>query len=154
MAGETEERGFKIVDRRREGRDEDEAAEVKSEEMPAQQEQEPVADSIGTSEEGSGERPDPAKGPSGGAQAAFDSDQGFAQFLLSLATSVYMHLGLVPAPDGEKVEKNLPLAKQSIDILGMLATKTQGNRTKEEDALMTQILSELRMRYVEATKTS
>jgi hypothetical protein len=40
------------------------------------------------------------------------------------------------------------LAKQTIDILGILREKTAGNLTKEEESLLTNLLYDLRMRYV------
>ncbi len=76
----------------------------------------------------------------------------FATFTLSLAHSARMHLGEEPHPETNKVEKNLPLAKQNIDILGMLEEKTKGNLTGDEERLLAQVLFDLRMRYVERTK--
>jgi len=77
----------------------------------------------------------------------------FSTFILSLASSVQMSLGLIPHPSTQKPERNLVNAKQTIDILGMLETKTRGNLSTEEDRLMKQILFELRMRYVEISKS-
>jgi hypothetical protein len=48
----------------------------------------------------------------------------------------------------------LPLAKQTIDLLGLLEEKTRGNLTGEEERLMTQILFDLRMRFVEKSKST
>ena len=47
---------------------------------------------------------------------------------------------------------NLAAAQQIIDILSLLEEKTRGNLTAEERQLLEQLLYELRMRYVEATK--
>jgi hypothetical protein len=76
----------------------------------------------------------------------------FATFILSLSHSALMHLGEVPHPDTEKVERDLPLAKQNIDLLGLLEEKTKGNLTGDEERLLHQVLFDLRMRYVELTK--
>lgn len=73
----------------------------------------------------------------------------FTTFCLSLASSALMHLGLEPYPDSNAVEKNLPLAKQTIDILQMLEEKTRGNLTADETKLLQTLLYDLRMRYVE-----
>lgn len=73
----------------------------------------------------------------------------FSTFLLSLASSVQISLGLIPHPVSRKPEINLISAKQTIDILGMLADKTKGNLSQEEDHLIKQILYELRMIYVD-----
>ena len=63
-----------------------------------------------------------------------------------------MHLGEAPNPDTGKVEQDLPLARQTIDLVGMLEEKTKGNLTGDEERLITQILFDLRMRYVERSK--
>ena len=76
----------------------------------------------------------------------------FATFVLSLSHSALMHLGEAPHPDTNKVEANLPLAKQNIDLLGLLDDKTKGNLTGDEERLLAQVLFDLRMRYVERSK--
>ncbi len=43
------------------------------------------------------------------------------------------HIGEIPNPETGKTEKNLPLAKQSIDIIEMLKEKTKGNLDPEEE---------------------
>lgn len=73
----------------------------------------------------------------------------FVTFILSLASSVQVHMGLMPNPGTGKQEKNLTLAKQTIDILGVLQEKTKGNLSPEEDKLLEGILYELRLKYVE-----
>lgn len=74
----------------------------------------------------------------------------FATFIYSLSTSALVHLGEIPEPITEKMDKNLPLAKQTIDILGILQEKTTGNLTQEEENLLNNFLYDLRMRYVKA----
>jgi DNA-nicking Smr family endonuclease len=74
----------------------------------------------------------------------------FSAFVYSLSTSALVHLGEIPEPVTEKMDKNLPLAKQTIDILGMLQEKTKGNLTSEEENLLNSFLYDLRMRYVKA----
>jgi hypothetical protein len=76
----------------------------------------------------------------------------FGTFVMSLATSVLVHLGEVAHPDSATSEANLPLAKQTIDILGMLREKTRGNLTNEEAQLIEQLLYDLRMKYVARNK--
>jgi len=76
----------------------------------------------------------------------------FATFILSLSHSALMHLGEAPDPDGNKVATNLPLAKQNIDLLGLMEEKTKGNLTGDEERLLAQVLFDLRMRYVERSK--
>ncbi len=77
----------------------------------------------------------------------------FTTFVLSLSHSALMHLGEAPDPDtGGVVQKNLPLARQTIDLIAMLEEKTKGNLTGDEERLLAQILFDLRMRYVEKSK--
>ena len=77
----------------------------------------------------------------------------FASFCLSLATSALYHLGLVADPEtGQPSEPNFPVARQTIDTLVLLQEKTRGNLTDEEQGLLTNLLTELRMRFVEASK--
>ena len=75
----------------------------------------------------------------------------FSNFVLSLAATAMVQLGLVPDPEtGETVEINLPIAQHTIDTLVMLREKTQGNLDDEEEKLLDSMLYELRMRFVEA----
>lgn len=79
----------------------------------------------------------------------------FSTFILSLSHSAFMYLGdATTTPDGAAGGRNLVMARQTIDILGLLADKTRGNLSGEEERLLEQILYELRMRYVEASKES
>ena len=72
----------------------------------------------------------------------------FTNFVLSLSTSALFHFGDFPDPEGGKTEKNLPAAKQTIDILDMLNEKTKGNLDENEKNLIQGALYELKMRYV------
>lgn len=76
----------------------------------------------------------------------------FSSFVLSLSSSALLHFGQIPDPISKKKERNLPLAKQTIDILGILKEKTKGNLTKDEEQLISNLLYDLRMRYVEESK--
>ncbi len=76
----------------------------------------------------------------------------FTTFVVSLSSSVLIHLGLAPDPMSGEQKKELGLAKQTVDILGMIQEKTRGNLTQEEKQLMDGILYDLRMRYVEEAK--
>ncbi len=77
----------------------------------------------------------------------------FAAIVLSFASSALFHLGLVANPEtGEPGEKSLPLAQHSIDLLELLQTKTRGNLSAEEADLLTNLLTELRVRYVESSR--
>jgi hypothetical protein len=76
----------------------------------------------------------------------------FSTFVIGLSTQALMHLGEIANPLSGKVETDVPVAKQMIDILGMLKDKTRGNLNSSEDRLMDDILFDLRMKYVEAVK--
>ena len=79
----------------------------------------------------------------------------FYTFVLSLGSSVLIHLGDAPHPEtGKPAERNLALAQQSIEILAMLQQKTRGNLSPEEDKLLDQLLMDLKLRYVEASRRS
>lgn len=72
----------------------------------------------------------------------------FATFVFSLNSSALVHLGYLDEPGSGKKSKNMPIAKQTIDILGMLEEKTRGNLTQEEDTMLRHILYDLRLLYV------
>ena len=76
----------------------------------------------------------------------------FTNFIFSLSTSALIQLGEIEDPFTQKQVKNLPLAKQTIDLIGMLKEKTKGNLTPEEERLIDYVLYDLRMRYVKATE--
>jgi hypothetical protein len=76
----------------------------------------------------------------------------FSTFIISLSTQALMHLGEIADPQSGKTSREIPVAKQLIDIIGMLKEKTKGNLDGGEDQLVENILYDLRMRYVEAVK--
>jgi hypothetical protein len=72
----------------------------------------------------------------------------FPTFILSLNASALMHLGAIEDPESGRPSKNLPMAKQTIDILSMLEEKTRGNLTNEEENMLKNILYDLRIAFV------
>ena len=76
----------------------------------------------------------------------------FATFIISLSSSSLFHLGDIPDPATNQTQRNLPLAKQTIDILGLLKEKTVGNLERDETQLLENMLYDLRMRYVAELK--
>jgi hypothetical protein len=72
----------------------------------------------------------------------------FTNFVLSLSTSAMFHFGDFPDHEGGTPQKNLPAAKQTIDILDMLNEKTKGNLNDQENNLIQGVLYELKLRYV------
>ena len=73
----------------------------------------------------------------------------FYTFVLSLGSSAFVHLGDAPHPETGAAQVSLELAKQTIDILGMLQTKTKGNLTAEEERFLDNLLLDLRLRFVQ-----
>lgn len=77
----------------------------------------------------------------------------FATFVMGLTTQALMHLGEI-ADHGQPSARDLPAAKQMIDLLGILREKTRGNLDPDEDQLLASMLYDLRMRYVEVARQS
>ncbi len=73
----------------------------------------------------------------------------------SLVQSVYMQavlqLGGGTQP-GEQPQVDILGARQSIDMLGILAQKTEGNLTRSEETLLSSALFELRLAFLEMTQ--
>ena len=76
----------------------------------------------------------------------------FGTFVLSMSSSALVHLGEVPEPESGQIMENVLAAKQTIDILCMLESKTKGNLTAQEALLLRDMLFELRMKYVQKAK--
>jgi hypothetical protein len=76
----------------------------------------------------------------------------FTTFVLSMSTACMAQLGEVEGPDGSGVD--LPMARQTIEILEMLETKTQGNLSGEEERILSQVLSDLKDAYARKVGSS
>ena len=72
----------------------------------------------------------------------------FSSFILGLASTALIHMGAAPNPETGKIQENLVMARQTIDLLDMLFTKTKGNLDKAEEQLFTSVMTDLRTRYV------
>ncbi len=72
----------------------------------------------------------------------------FSSFIISLSSSAFVHLGDIPEPTTGEAKQDLPLAKQTIDLLGLLREKTRNNLAEDEEKLFEHLLYDLRMRYV------
>ena len=142
MTDEEKEKGFTVRDKRlfAEGEAEDSGEKPdekkKSAEAPTEQVKEQVREQAGTEPEGYEEGPLP--------------EINFSNFIFSLSTSALIQLGEIPDPVNNQTNKNLAMAKQTIDILGMLQEKTKGNLSDDEENLIKNILYDLRMRFVTA----
>lgn len=126
---EDQERGFVIRDKRG-------ASELSSKPSPA-----------------TAAEPSPTTAPPSSASSHEDHDAKipltFSSFILSLGTSTLMLLGETLALDQPATPVNLPQAKEIIEILSMLETKTKGNLAPDEATVLRDMLYTLRMKYVE-----
>jgi len=81
---------------------------------------------------------------------AFTTVLNFSTFILSLTTSALVCLGELPDPITKEKTKNLALAQQTISIIEILKEKTAGNITEDEENLLSTVLYDLRMKYVQS----
>lgn len=72
----------------------------------------------------------------------------FLGLIHSFQAAAMQQMGKVPNPYTEKIERDLPQAKLSIDVLEMLQTRTNGNLVGEEARFLQHVLTELRLNYV------
>jgi hypothetical protein len=83
-----------------------------------------------------------------GPQSSRLPEASFLSLANMLAVEAAMHLGLIQTPGEEAPPVDMEAGRHLIDMLGMLQTKTRGNRTPEEDKLLESILADLRMQFV------
>lgn len=77
------------------------------------------------------------------------NDIMFSQLVISLQMGAMQQMGKIASPITGKVERDLQMAKASIDMLSMLEAKTKGNLSDEESKLLKHVLYELRMNFVD-----
>lgn len=82
------------------------------------------------------------------AAGAPEPEVTFSSLVVSLSSTAFLHLGAIPDPGTGKQEKNLTLAKQAIDLLGVLREKTRNNLSPDEENLFNHLLYDLRMAYI------
>jgi len=90
------------------------------------------------------ERDAPAAGP-----APLPPAPDFPQLVLSLHASALMSMGWSPDEKDPAIPRDLGAAKQTIDLLEMLSKKTRGNLTSEEEGLLQESLTALRLLFVQ-----
>lgn len=76
----------------------------------------------------------------------------FVQLVLSFHAAAWQQMGKVASIMTGKIERDLNVAKHSIDMLGMLEEKTKGNLTEDEEKYLKHTLYELRMNYLDEMK--
>lgn len=77
----------------------------------------------------------------------------FADFVEPLIAQTYVSLGMLRDPYGQKPKIDVGAARQMIEILTMLKDKTAGNLTLDEDDFLSTHLGELKLAFVQRTKS-
>ena len=83
-------------------------------------------------------------------QQSGEMTRRFIEFVLMQAQQIALMLGQIPGPEGKPMDPNLPIARIFIDQLEMIREKTRGNLTKEEEDMLTKVLADLQLAFVEA----
>lgn len=76
-------------------------------------------------------------------------DQLFTQLLYIFYSSAMMSMGKLKNPATDQVERNLEQAKQSIDILELIRTKTKNNLSESQSRTLDSLLTDLRLNFVD-----
>jgi hypothetical protein len=76
----------------------------------------------------------------------------FAGFIISLGTSCMVNLGKFENPETGTTETDLDAARQVIHILSMLRDKTRGNLEQEEERLLSSLIHDLKLAFVQASR--
>ena len=76
----------------------------------------------------------------------------FLEIVNMIAMQAAVSISGLQHPSGETVPPDLAMAKHLIDLLEVLDTKTKGNLTDEEQKVLSSVLYEIRMRYVQGVK--
>jgi len=76
----------------------------------------------------------------------------FLQVVLGLQQAAMIALGKLMNPMSRTIERNLEGAKDTIDTLGAIEARTRGNLEPDEARVLSQVLTDLRMNYVDELK--
>ena len=87
------------------------------------------------------------------ADKAVNPGTAFADFIEPLIAQAYMSLGMLRNPYQAKAQIDAGAARQMIEILTMLHEKTAGNLTPEEEDFLSTHLGELKLAFVQRTKS-
>lgn len=77
----------------------------------------------------------------------------FSNLAAMLGSSALQQMGKLVNPITQKAEVNLEGAQLTIDMLSMLKTKTAGNLDSEEDKMISDLIAQLQMNYVETARS-
>lgn len=125
--------GFTVVDRRRRGEEEPERPRETTERAASRPRAEPGL-------------VEPGDLPEGPPRADLSA------LCMMLYSEAFLHLGQVPDPATGQVRVDLDQARFTIDLLGVIQQKTQGNRTLEESAVLDEMLTAVRLGFVRASR--
>ncbi len=78
----------------------------------------------------------------------------FLSLVLGLQQSAMVALGKLQNPITRRTESHLDAARDTIDTLAALEVRTKGNLEPDEQRVLTQVLTDLRMNYLEEVKKS
>ncbi len=111
---------------------------------------EPVAQAEPIQPEPAQPAPEPAapRIPNENQESGLPEQTMFTEFLMSVASSAFIYLGMMEHPATGRRHIDLNAARDSIDMLSMLRDKTQGNLTPGEERFFDELLSDLRMQFV------
>ena len=87
------------------------------------------------------------------ADKAQNPGTAFADFVEPLIAQAYMSLGMLRNPYQAKPTVDVNAARQMIEILTMLKEKTAGNLSPEEEDFLNTHLGELKLAFVQRTKS-
>lgn len=87
------------------------------------------------------------------ADKATNPETPFTNFIEPLIAQGYMSLGMLRNPYQPQSKIDVGAARQMIDILTLLKEKTEGNLTADEDDFLETHLGELKLAYVQRTKS-
>ena len=81
-------------------------------------------------------------------------DIHFFQLVFSLQSATMLQLGKIASPVSGKVERDMAMAKTTIDMLGMIQNRTEGNLEENEKKILDTVMMELQMNYIDETARS
>jgi uncharacterized protein DUF1844 len=79
-------------------------------------------------------------------------ERNLVGLFMMLGSSVLMALGEAADPATGQHQRDLPAAAEIIDVLLLLRERTEGRRSAEETQVLEELLYDLQLRYVAATK--
>lgn len=140
--------GFKVTDRRRFTTEGETKGPADAQDTVEEQKEAPAAEPQEEPSTAEAEAKTETEKPGGQSLPPMD----FSMFVLSLASTAMYQLGFIQDPQTGGTKKDLPGARQTIDLIAMLEEKTRGNLTEQEAKIVKDALFQLRMAFVEAAK--